>query len=158
MLFEPGRHEVLDCTPWRPTRVRDAIAAIVEDVVRNRADHGAWPVHPLDDEGDAPRTGFKGLYLGSAGVLWALSYLQSEGAAKLGTIDPIEGIRNADVAYRNDPDTGRRALRISWGTPASCCFAGRPPARGAWPTNSTTWSHPTSTIRRASRCGARPAR
>lgn len=109
MLFEPGRHEVLDCTPWRAARVRDAIAEIVEDVVRNRADHGAWPVHPLDDEGDAPRTGFKGLYLGSAGVLWALSYLQREGAAKLGTIDPIEGIRNADVAYRNDPDTGRRA-------------------------------------------------
>jgi hypothetical protein len=33
MLFEPARHERLERTPWRPSRVRDAIVAIVDDNV-----------------------------------------------------------------------------------------------------------------------------
>ena len=105
MLLDPGRHEVLGEIAWDATRVRDAIRSIVHDIERHCVADGRWPVHPLDDEGDTPRTGFKGLYLGRAGVLWSLWYLQRRGAVELGS-DPCEGIRATDVAYRDDPDTG----------------------------------------------------
>ena len=108
MLFEHSRHERLDPTPWNPSRASDAIAGIVDDIERSASARFSWPVHPLDDEGDVPAGGFKAIYLGSAGMLWALSYLQREGAAKLRRIDPIEGLRKVDVAYRSDPDTGER--------------------------------------------------
>ncbi len=106
MLFEPDRHEALCDTTWDASRARKAIRSIVHDIEQNRVAEGHWPVHPLDNEGDVPRTGFKGLYLGSAGVLWALSYLQREDAAELSS-DPREGIQQADAAYRSDPDTGK---------------------------------------------------
>ena len=106
MLFETDRHEALGTTPWDAVRVRAAIGAIVRDIEARRDSEGQWPLHPLDDEGDAPRTGFKGLYLGSAGVWWALSYLQREGAVELRS-DPRDGIRRADAAYWADPDTGQ---------------------------------------------------
>ena len=106
MLFEPDRHEALCDTAWDASRAREAIQSIVHDIERNRLAEGHWPLHPLDDEGDEPRGGFKGLYLGCAGVLWALWYLQREGAVELGS-DPREGIRQVDAAYQADPDTGK---------------------------------------------------
>ena len=105
MLFEPDRHEALCATAWDESRVREAIRSIVDDIEGSRLAEGHWPVHPLDDEGDVPRTGFKGIYLGSAGVLWALWYLQRAGAVQLRS-DPAEEIRQADAAYQRDPDTG----------------------------------------------------
>ena len=39
-----------------------------------------WPVHPLDDNGGAPV--FYNLYLGAAGVMWALEYLGNLGLAE----------------------------------------------------------------------------
>ena len=73
---------------------------------RQRLAAGHWPVHPLDDEGEGLRTGFKSLYLGSAGVLWALWFLHRQGAVDL-QIDPIAGIEQADAAYQAEPDTGQ---------------------------------------------------
>jgi hypothetical protein len=105
MLFEPDRHEALCDTAWDASRAREAIRSIVHDIEQNRLAEGHWPLHPLDDEGDEPRTGFKGLYLGSAGVHWVLWYLRREGAVELSS-DPREGIQQADAAYRTDPDTG----------------------------------------------------
>lgn len=106
MLFAPDRHEALCSSAWDDSRARAEVAAIVLDIERHRLADGQWRVHPLDDEGDRPRSGFKGLYLGSAGVLWALWYLQRQGAVELDG-DPIEGIQRADAAYRADPDTGQ---------------------------------------------------
>ena len=106
MLFEPDRHEALCATAWDESRAREAIRSIVGDIERSRLAGGHWPVHPLDSEGDSPRAGFKGIYLGCAGVLWALWYLQREGAVQL-AVDPLEGIQQADAAYRMDPDTGQ---------------------------------------------------
>ena len=105
MLFEPDRHEALCDTAWNASQARDSIRSIVHDIEQNLLGEGHWPVHPLDDEGSEPRTGCKSLYLGSAGVLWALWYLQRQGAAQLSS-DPSEGIRRADAAYQTDPDTG----------------------------------------------------
>ena len=105
MLFEPNRHEPLLRTAWDGPRVREVIQSIVGDAERARGSNDNWPLHPLDDEGDEPRSGFKALYLGSAGVLWALSYLQREGAVDL-TLDPTIAIERVTAAYRADPDTG----------------------------------------------------
>ena len=67
MLFEPDRHEALCAADWDASRAREAIRTIVDDIDCNRFVEGHWPVHPLDEEGDTPRTGFKGIYLGTAG-------------------------------------------------------------------------------------------
>jgi hypothetical protein len=105
MLFEPDRHIALRDTAWNSSQARETVRSIVLDVERSRLARGHWPVHPLDAEGDVPRTGFKSLYLGSAGVLWALWYLQREGAVELRS-DPRDGIQQAAAAYPSDPDTG----------------------------------------------------
>jgi Lanthionine synthetase C-like protein len=105
MLFEPDRHEALCDSAWDASGAHEAIQSIVQDIEQNRTAAGHWPLHPLDDEGDEPRTGFKNLYLGSAGVLWALWYLQREGAVVL-NIDPMLGIQQADTAYQADPGSG----------------------------------------------------
>jgi hypothetical protein len=106
MLFERDRHEPLGEAPWDETRAREAIVSIVRDIEDSRLSGGHWPVHPLDnDDGDAPQGGFKSLYLGSAGVLWALWYLQQVGAVDL-RLDVHAGIEQADRAYQADPDTG----------------------------------------------------
>ncbi|HET9977354.1 MAG TPA: LanC-like protein [Burkholderiaceae bacterium] len=105
MLFEPDRHEPLCETAWDADAVRAAIRRIASDIECQRLPAGHWPLHPLDDEGDVPATGFKGLYLGSAGVLWALGYLQREAAVAL-DLDPAAGIEQAHAAYLADPDSG----------------------------------------------------
>ena len=74
MLFDPDRHEALCNAAWDAGRAHEAIRSIALDIERLGTAEGHWPVHPLDVEGDTPRTGFKSLYLGSAGVIWALWY------------------------------------------------------------------------------------
>jgi hypothetical protein len=105
MLFDPDRHEALCDTAWDAARAHEAICSIALDSERHRGADGQWPVHPLDVEGETPRGGFKGLYLGSAGVLWVLWYLQREGALPL-NLDAGEAIWQVETAYRAEPDTG----------------------------------------------------
>ena len=105
MLFEADRHEALGSTAWDAATVREAVRAVVGDIEQHHLTAGHWPVHPLDAEGDVPATGYKSLYLGSAGVLWALWFLQREGAVAL-SLDPVAGIEQAHAAYRAEPDTG----------------------------------------------------
>lgn len=106
MLFEPDRHQTLGDALWDESLARATIQAIAGDIERSRGIDGHWPMHPLDDEGDEPRTGFKNVYLGRAGVLWALCYLRREGVVKL-NFDPVEAMQQADAAYQADPDTGQ---------------------------------------------------
>ncbi len=64
-------------------------------------------MHPLDVDGgeSVPDGGFKSLYLGSAGVLWALWTLQREGAVQLAS-DPANSMANVHAAYLAAPDAG----------------------------------------------------
>jgi lanthionine synthetase-like protein len=59
---------------WDEARVRDAVAAVVADA-EAALDGCVWPAHPLDDEvrPDEQTT----LYLGAAGMIWALRRLGS---------------------------------------------------------------------------------
>lgn len=106
MLFEPERHEGLRDSAWDASRACAVVCSIVRDIERASVAEGHWPTHPLDDEGDTPESGFKSLYLGSAGVLWTLWYLQRVGAVEL-IGDPTISIQRAAATYRAEPDTGQ---------------------------------------------------
>jgi hypothetical protein len=106
MLFDPDRHEALCENTWNEPWAREAVQSIVRNIEQHRTAEGPWPAHPLDIDGDAPHNGFKSMYLGSAGVLWALWCLQRQGAVTL-SMDRQQGIERAHAAYQSDPDTGQ---------------------------------------------------
>jgi len=76
-LFRPDRHEPLAEIPWDESVVRAAICDIVEDAVSHFDPENLWPVHP----GDETPFPVAGLYMGAAGVIWALDHLKRVGAA-----------------------------------------------------------------------------
>lgn len=78
-LYVDDRHQPLVAEAWDEGRVRAAIAAIAADAERSFDESRLWPVHPDDDDPDAgPLTT---LYLGAAGVMWALEQLATLGLA-----------------------------------------------------------------------------
>jgi Lanthionine synthetase C-like protein len=74
LLFRPGEHEPLVGAEWDEARVEEAIGAIVADA-EAAFDGARWPWHPRDDE----EYGYADVYLGGAGVIWALHELGSTG-------------------------------------------------------------------------------
>jgi hypothetical protein len=72
VLFTPDNHEPIAGGTWDEGRVRTAVEAIVADTVAAQNADGFWPVHPEDDDGKSSRTG---LYMGAAGLVWALHQL-----------------------------------------------------------------------------------
>jgi len=104
MLFEPARHEALTTEAWNTDRVAQYVDTIVADIVERFEPESFWPRHPLDNEdGDSGRD--KSLYLGAAGVLWALHYLAREDAVT-SAVDPTDAIRRVHDSYLDAPDTG----------------------------------------------------
>jgi hypothetical protein len=102
-LFDPAAHEPLTDVAWDAQRARAAIQAIVIETERAFDPDELWAPHPLDQEDDSPLHRPTSLYLGAAGVVWALDALHRGGGADLG--------RNwGDVAlslparYRAEPD------------------------------------------------------
>lgn len=103
VLFDPARHEPLSATRWDAARARAAITTIVADIERAHDPERGWPVHPLDDE-QPPEDGFQSLYLGSAGVVWALGYLARQGAVTL-ALQPERLAARLHADYLAAPDT-----------------------------------------------------
>jgi lantibiotic modifying enzyme len=79
MLYEPTRFDALIDEPWVPARVEDAIAAIVADANAAFDREALWPAHEWD--GREKPLPLSGLYVGAAGVIWALDELQKRGHA-----------------------------------------------------------------------------
>jgi hypothetical protein len=99
MLWRAAEHEDLTERRWDKGRARDAIAEIVADAEAACA-QGFWPGHELDETVDAPA--LCSLYLGSAGMLWAL--------AKLGSsIDTGAMMATVLERYRAAPDFDEEA-------------------------------------------------
>ncbi|HEY2209807.1 MAG TPA: LanC-like protein [Gaiellaceae bacterium] len=73
-LWRPSEHEPLSAEEWDESRVEESIAAIVADA-EAAFDGQRWPWHPRDDED----YGFSDIYLGGAGMVWALDELGSTG-------------------------------------------------------------------------------
>ena len=80
MLYEPTRFDALIDEPWIPARVEDAIAAIVADADAAFDPTALWPAHEWDAR-EKPQP-LSGLYVGAAGVIWALDELQRRGHAE----------------------------------------------------------------------------
>jgi Lanthionine synthetase C-like protein len=99
MLWRAQEHEPLTSRGWDATLVRDQIRAIVADA--EAAGRGAvWPGHPLDDVREDEF--LCSLYLGSAGMVWALWKLGS-------SFDGATAVGVALERYRAAPDFGADA-------------------------------------------------
>jgi hypothetical protein len=102
MLYRPEAFEPLTETPWDEERVRAAIRAIVADTdAALRGPKLLWKAHSWDNwHATSP---MKNLYVGAAGVLWALDELRRRGDAdtKLDLADLA--LRNLEL-FREKPD------------------------------------------------------
>ena len=78
VLFDPRAHEPLREAAWSPAAAEAEIRAIARDADEALRDGEWWPLHPLDDDGETPDA-LHGIYLGAAGVLWALDHLARAG-------------------------------------------------------------------------------
>ena len=95
MLWRESEHEPLTERAWTAGWAQAAIQEIVADAETAASADGEWPFHPRDDpeEGEV----WSGLYLGSAGMAWALWKLDS-------TFDVASAVANALERYRASPD------------------------------------------------------
>lgn len=114
MLHDPHRHEPLAGAPWDPDVVRAAVAAIAADAVATFSPDHLWPVHPLDDEGEAAPLPM--MYCGAAGVIFALDRL-----ARAGVDAALHDFR----PYLDDIERRNLALAPSWGHGADGLLMGR---------------------------------
>jgi hypothetical protein len=92
MLFMPASHEPLTERGWDEAWVRERIEAIADDAEAAVGEDGLWPIHPLDDDEWQARMG---IYLGAAGMAWALG--------RLGRPHP-EFVRDLHARYLERPD------------------------------------------------------
>lgn len=110
-LFDPDEHEPLTRSPWGEERIRSAVDRLARQAVE-AYEHGSfWPRNALDDYG-LPVERDRSLWIGAAGVLWALDRLGA-GIGECGVYD----------AYRRHPDIPRSSglmmgetgvLLVSW--------------------------------------------
>jgi hypothetical protein len=97
-LWRESAHEPLTERFWTAGWAQDALDEIVADAEAAASPEGEWPLHPRDDpeEGEV----WSGLYLGSAGMAWALWKLGS-------AFDGAGAVANALERYRVTPDFAR---------------------------------------------------
>jgi lantibiotic modifying enzyme len=102
VLYRPEAFEPLTDSPWDDARARDGIRTIVDDAdAAFRGSRLFWRA----DEWDRWRatSPMKNLYVGSAGVLWALDALRRRGHAET-RLDLAElALRNLEL-FRSRPD------------------------------------------------------
>jgi hypothetical protein len=101
VLYRPEMFEPLTDEPWDEGRVRDAIRAIVEDADGAFDPSELWPAHEWD--GWNTPLPLKSLYVGAAGVVWALDSLRRRGLAD-SRIDLAGAARRVLDAWRAEPD------------------------------------------------------
>ena len=121
-LFDPRAHVPLTERVWDADCARTAIGAIVAETERAFTHESLWPPHPLDQEEDeAPLQRPACLYLGAAGVIWALH--EEEWL--------LEAVR-ANVA--------NPTLELMWGSPGTMLAAQVMHERTGAPVWSEAWT------------------
>jgi hypothetical protein len=102
MLYRPDAFERLTETEWKEDRVRDAIRAVVAQTdAELRGPRLLWRAHEWDSwRATSP---MKNLYVGAAGVLWALDQLRRRGHAETSLDLADLGKRNLELV-RAKPD------------------------------------------------------
>jgi lantibiotic modifying enzyme len=102
LLYRPDAFEPLTDEPWDEPRVRDAVRAIVSDT--DAALRGPKLLWPADDWDSWQATKpMKNLYVGAAGVLFALDELRRRGHAET-RLDLGDLARSNLEAFRRRPD------------------------------------------------------
>ncbi len=99
VLWRAAEHEEMTERAWNERHARDALEAIVSDAEAQER-NGVWPGHPGDDVAERER--LCSLYLGGAGMIWALWTLGS-------SIDASGAVAAAIERYRSSPDFGDQA-------------------------------------------------
>jgi hypothetical protein len=102
MLYRPEAFEPLVDTPWSERRARTAIREIVEDAdAAFRGPRLFWRANDWDGwHGTSP---MKNLYVGTAGVLWALDRLRQRGYTET-KLDLADLARRNVELFRTRPD------------------------------------------------------
>jgi hypothetical protein len=101
MLYDPVHFEPLVDEPWDPARVAEAIATIVGDADAVFDPRGLWPAEEWDGwEEPLP---LKNLYVGAAGVIWALDALRRRGHAETSLDLAAAALRTVELK-REAPD------------------------------------------------------
>jgi hypothetical protein len=78
-MIQSDRHVPLRPAMWDERVVASAIDEIVSDALAHFQPEGFWLSHPLDGKRD---DGHSSLYMGAAGMIWGLDYLQRVGATR----------------------------------------------------------------------------
>jgi hypothetical protein len=101
MLYEPETFEPLTDETWDEDRAREAIREIVVDADAAFDGDKLWPA----DEWDAWETTppLTSLYVGAAGVIWALDALRRRGLAETKIDLPAAALRTLELG-REQPD------------------------------------------------------
>jgi Lanthionine synthetase C-like protein len=100
-LYEPAAFEPLTDEPWDDERARAGIRAIVADADAAFHPDRLWPAAEWDSWQAAPP--MKDLYVGAAGVVWALDALRRRGHAETAIDLPTAAGRTLE-AWREQPD------------------------------------------------------
>lgn len=100
VVWRAEEHEPLSERSWDEGLARRGVSAIIADA-EGAAVNGVWPVHPGDDE-EGDFGSVSSLYLGSAGMIWALHELGS-------SLDLPSLVAGAIERYRSRPDFGEEA-------------------------------------------------
>src|SRR5215212_9027287 len=101
MLYRPEAFEPPTAAPWREHDVRDRIRAIVTDAEATYSPDSFWPADDWD--GWSAPLPLMSLYVGAAGVLWALDALRRRGYAD-GALDHGDAARRLVARWREQPD------------------------------------------------------
>jgi len=101
VLHDPEAHEPLVDDDWSEERARAAIRRLVEEADAAFDPHGLWPPNEWDVWEARPP--LSGIYVGAAGVVWALDALCRNGLAETST-DLVAASRRALEKYREQPD------------------------------------------------------
>jgi hypothetical protein len=101
VLYRPEAYESLTDEPWDEERVRAGIRAIVADADEAFGSDTLWPAHEWD--GWQAALPMKNLYVGAAGVIWALDELRQRGHAA-SELDLAGAAQRALELWRAEPD------------------------------------------------------
>jgi hypothetical protein len=103
VLYDKARFEPLTDEPWDSAAARDAIAAIVADADAAFDPDRFWPAHAWDSDDGEAQLPLKGLYVGAAGVIWALDALRRAGHAET-SLDLAAAAQRLLELWRAEPD------------------------------------------------------
>src|SRR5262249_48361585 len=101
VLYDRAAFEPLTDKPWDEARAREGIAAIVADADVTFHPDELWPAHEWD--GWQAALPLKNLYVGAAGVIWALDDLRRRGFAET-RLDLSAAVLRALALWRAEPD------------------------------------------------------